>query len=120
MKIRELMENVKKPLPIIPDIIVACSCIKRPGLSSALSFANVVNKYAQIGIPTEDNEDGTPNMTLLQTKAILDEVYRAIKEDMRVQVNTMPSTMKIVGTSATGGAVTATNADFGRAFGCGI
>ena len=98
-KIKSLINTARKPFPLFPAIIMICSCIKRPGLSSIVSAANIIATNAKIGIPTGKNPDGSPNLINAFVKNMVDEVVRAIQNDMQVQVAFKPGDIQISGTA---------------------
>ena len=98
-KIKSLIDTARKPFPLFPAIIMICSCIKRPGLSSIVSIANIIASNTKIGIPTGANPDGSPNLINAFVKNMVDEVVRAIQNDMQVQVAFKPGDIQISGTA---------------------
>ena len=98
-KIKSLIDTARKPFPLFPAIIMICSCIKRPGLSSIVSVANIIASNTKIGIPTGTNPDGSPNLINAFVKNMVDEVVRAIQNDMQVQVAFKPGDIQISGTA---------------------
>lgn len=101
--INGLMEKVKNPLKLIPAFLLACITIRRTG-SSAMNAASTAIEYCKaIGIPTDENEDGTPNLvnqyTYAITKAILDE----IKNNGLVQIVIPKNTLVIQSTGTNSG-----------------
>lgn len=87
----------------IPAIVMLCSLAKRPGLSTVVSVMRIVQKYKEFGINTDKNPDGSENLYVLMTTAIVDEVYRALREDANVQGATAPSAISFMGTGANAG-----------------
>ena len=80
-----------------------CSLAKRPGLSTIVSVMNIVQQFKKRGIPTEPNEDGTPNLNIQLAYTIVDEVYRALREDANVQGACSPSSISILGNGENAG-----------------
>lgn len=106
--ISNTFDKVRKPFPPIPKVLLLCSINKRPGLSPILSTAKVAKTLSKLGIPTEPMPDGSPNRTVAYTYAILSEVFRAIREDAKIQIVVQPGSPKIVvnggyGTDISGG-----------------
>ena len=98
-----IQKTVRSPFPSIPAIIMLCSLAKRPGLSSIMSLVNVVQKFKKYGIPTEPNEDGSPNLNVQYAYIILDEVYRALREDANIQGAGAPASISFSGSGANAG-----------------
>lgn len=95
--------KLSKVIPM-PAIYLLCSAMSRKGLSPLKSLSNVCQLLESYGIPTGPNPDGSPNMTVLATYAILKEVYRAQTEDAVVQGGINPGEMMIMsqGSNAAG------------------
>ena len=98
--IKGLFNITRQPAPEIPGVLMAIGCTQKPGLSPTLSLGKIVNKLAKHGIPTEPLPDGTENKTVQVVKAIVEEVYRAIKEDANIQISYAPGTITILATGA--------------------
>lgn len=85
--IRNLFTNtLRKPAVQVPAIIMICSLMKRPGLSSIISLGNICKNLSDEGIPTEKLPDGTPNLMTKFANAVTKEIYRALKEDANIQI----------------------------------
>lgn len=110
-KIKSLVETARKPFPKFPTIIMICSCIKKPGLSSILSIANIVASNLKIGIPTGKNPDGSPNLVNAFVGNVVEEVVRAIQDDMQVQIGFKPGDIQITGTTSDGKTIVGMNAN---------
>lgn len=118
--IQTLMESIRPPANIIPGIIMICSLVKRPGLSTIFSVGNIITNLSKKGFITGKNEDGSANMTNLLVEAIVSEIYRAIKKDMNLQVAFQPGSMMFMGTGANAGGpvvVNGVNTTFGQGVG---
>lgn len=111
ISVKSLCQSIKKiaqqtgrsAAATIPAIVMLCSLAKRPGLSTVVSVMNIVQRYKEFGINTDKNPDGSENLYVLMTTAIVDEVYRALREDANVQGATAPSAITITGTGANAG-----------------
>ena len=88
---------LKKPAQGISNIIMLCGLMKRPGLSTILSIANIAQAMAEKGLPTEPNEDGSPNQMLLFAGIVVDEMYRALREDAKITFVLSPGKLSIKG-----------------------
>lgn len=108
--IRDLFNNkLRSAANVIPGIIMICSLSKRPGLSSLISFGNIVQELEKNGIPTGPLPDGTPNLMNKMVKSVVTEVFRALKEDANIQVALAPGTVNVVATGGNaGGPITVT------------
>lgn len=101
--INNLFNLARKPFPKISNYLLICSLMQRPGLSTILSTGNVTKVLAKLGFPTGNNPDGSTNMTVSYTMAILDEVFRAMKFDANITSAIVPGTLKFIGTGSNGG-----------------
>lgn len=92
--------SLRSPANFISGIILICGLARRPGLSCIISVGNIIQDISKKGIPTEDLPDGTPNMMNQLVLSIVNETYRALKEDANVQVALAPGAINV---RATGG-----------------
>lgn len=113
---KSLAESIKKIISTsarsaaatIPAIIMLCSLAKRPGLSTIVSVMNIVQKFKEKGIPTEPLPSGEPNLYIQMTTAIVDEIYRALREDANIQGAGAPGAFTVIAKGANaGGDITA-------------
>ena len=93
-------KTIRAAFPQIPAIVLLCSLAKRPGLSTIMSIANIVQRFKEKGIPTEPNEDGTPNLNVQMAYIIADEIYRALREDANIQGACAPGAVNFLGSGA--------------------
>ena len=101
--IKNLFDFKQTPAPQIPGMLTAIACTQKPGLSSIKSLSNVVSELNKHNIPTDPLPDGTENKTLILSRAIIKEVYRAMTEDASVQVAYAPGAITIMAAGANGG-----------------
>lgn len=78
--------TLQKPARLVPAIIMLCSLMKRPGLSTIISMGNIAKNLANSGIPTEPLPDGSQNLMLKFANAVTKEIFRALKEDANIQI----------------------------------
>jgi hypothetical protein len=110
--IRNLFDKIRPAAAAIPGIIMVCSLLKRPGLSVMVSAGNIIKRQSEFGAPTGMAPDGTPNMMNGLIVTIVDEVYRALREDANIQVAYGPGTINVTATGAnSGGPVTVVGAN---------
>lgn len=119
--ITNFFDNLRPPFPQLSRILLVCSMIRRPGLSTIQSVSNIVKDLNRLGIPTGPMPDGSANLTVAFTFASTKEVYRGIKKDMSIQVGIQPGTMSSVGTGANaGGPVTVVSTNTTPSMGYGM
>ena len=102
-QIKELFDVSRQPAPEIPGMLMAVGCKQKPGLSSKMSLGNIVKVLDQHEIPTDPLPDGTENKTVQVALAIVDEIYRAIREDANIQVAHEPGAITIMASGANSG-----------------
>ena len=94
--IKDVFEGgFRSPANVISSLILICSLAKRPGLSAILSTSKVLQSLSQRGIPTEDLPDGTKNMMNQVIYETMNEAFRAIREDMNIQVGLEPGSISV-------------------------
>jgi hypothetical protein len=91
--------KVTKMVPM-PAILLLCAAMNRPGLSRTRSLANICRSLEELGIPTKNNPDGSPNLIVSVASATLEEVYRAMCEDAVVQGGAQAGTVSIMSQGA--------------------
>jgi hypothetical protein len=116
--ISNFFDNIRPPFPQLSRILLVCSMIRRPGLSTIQSVSNIVKDLNRLGIPTGPMPDGSANLTVAFTFANTKEIYRGIKKDMSIQVGIQPGSAMVTAAGAnSGGPVvvqgTITNATMG-------
>ena len=95
--------DFRKPANVISSLILICSLGKRPGLSTILSTSKVLQALNQRGIPTGDLPDGTKNMMNQVIFEMFNEEFRAIREDMNIQVALEPGAISVTATGGNAG-----------------
>ena len=98
--LKGLFNITRQPAPEIPGMLMAIGCMQKPGLSTAVSIGNIVKRLNKHSIPTDPLPDGTENKTVQFALAIVDEVYRAIREDANIQIAYAPGSISILATGA--------------------
>lgn len=87
--------KITKVMPM-PAIFLLCAALSRQGLSPLRSLSNVCKLLEEAGIPTGPNPDGSPNLIVLASYALLKEIYRAQTEDAVIQGGVMPGEMMLM------------------------
>ena len=99
-QIKNLFDVSRQPAPEIPGMLMAIGCAQKPGLSSKVSVGNIVKTLDKHEIPTSPLPDGTENKTVQVVLAIVNEVYRALREDANIQVAHYPGAITIMAAGA--------------------
>lgn len=98
--LKSMFDITRQPAPQIPGMLMAIGCTQKPGLSTAVSIGNIVKRFNKHSIPTDPLPDGTENKTVQIALAIVDEIYRAIREDANIQIAHAPGTISVLTTGA--------------------
>lgn len=104
-QINQHLDNINKVATkniSVPAILLLCAAMNKPGLSTLKSTTNICVALENLGIPTGDNPDGSPNLIVKAVNAIVDEIYRAMKEDASVKTAIRPGAVNIVGVNGAG------------------
>lgn len=110
--ITKTMESAKTPVNILPPMLLKCTSLLRSGLSAYKITAKIIQNNKNIGIPTEENPDGTTNLINAYTYNVVREIVDAIKNDASVQVAVPASSLLIQANGGNAGGpivVTGTN-----------
>jgi hypothetical protein len=84
--ITNAMDSSKIPVNILPPFLLKCTSLNRPGLSAYKITSQIIENNKSLGIPTEDNPDGSANLINQYTYNIVKCVVEAIKNDAAVQI----------------------------------
>ena len=118
--IENFFSNVRPPFPQMSRLLLVCSMARRPGLSTIQSVANITKDLNKLGIPTSTMPAGCDNMSLGYSYAYVNELHRAFKNDVSLQVGLQPGTLTLTAFGANGGGpmtVEGTNTSTGQGFG---
>lgn len=110
--IQSVINNITRPpFPPFSGLIMGCSLAQRPGLSTIMSTTNVIKNLSKYGIKTNDMDDGEPNFLNNYTQEVIDEVFRALREDAKIQVTMNPGSIMSIGTGSNGGGPVVVNSN---------
>ena len=105
----EAMEKGVTPAQTLPPILLKCITQTRPGLSAYKTTTEIIMNNKKIGIPTEDNPDGSTNLINLYTYNVVKCIYDALKNEASVQVAIPRESLLIQGNGANAGGPIVTN-----------
>lgn len=88
-------DSTNIPANILPPLLLKCISLQRPGLSAYKIAAQAIENNKALGIPVEDNPDGSPNLINQYTYNIVKCMVDAIKNDAAVQVNIPLGSLKV-------------------------
>lgn len=107
--INKLIQQARTPLKKIPSILLLCTAIKRPGLSAMIIASKIIQKKAELGIPTGNAADGSLNLGNIVDYITSEQIVYAIKNDLKVMTTVPIGGISFYGTGANaGGPVTVT------------
>ena len=103
---------VRKPLAVLPPLLLICEVRNRPGLSAIVSTASIIKRLPEAQIETGVNNCGSPNMNNQFVRIICEELIKEIKDNARVTCVVGPAKLNSIGSGANAGGpvvVTSTN-----------
>ena len=106
MSVAKLIKDFRECKSIINDLQMLLSQIQvttqqlplplllatklRKGYSKTGAFLNVISEFEKLGLPTGPMPDGSPNLTLISIKAIIDGIDKETTENGRVDIGIGP------------------------------
>ena len=101
--ITNTLDSAKMPANVLPPFLLKCTALNRPGLSAYKIASRIIENNKALGIPVEDNPDGTANLINQYTYNVVKCMVDAIKNDASVQVAIPQQSLLIKATGGTGG-----------------
>lgn len=115
------LDSAKIPANVLPPLLLKCTALNRPGLSAYKIAAQIIQNNKALGIPVEDNPDGSANMINQYTYNVVKCIVDAIKNDASVQVAIPMQSLLIQATGGNaGGPVTCIGSNLLDSIGNGI
>lgn len=115
------LDSSKIPANILPPLLLKCTALNRPGLSAYKIAAQIIQNNKALGIPVEDNPDGSDNLINQYTYNVVKCIVDAIKNDATVQVAIPMQSLLIQATGGNaGGPVTCIGTNLLDSVGNGI
>lgn len=119
--ITNTLDSVNLPANVLPPLLLKCTALNRPGLSAYKIATQIIQNNKLIGIPVEDNPDGSANMINQYTYNVVKCIVDAIKYDATVQVAIPMQSLLIQATGGNaGGPVTCIGTNLLDSIGNGI
>ena len=97
------MNAVRKPLMPISAALIACGTISRPGLSPMVIASNIISRQSEAGAYFGPLKDGSQNVAEAMERIRVEEIVKAIKEDMKIEMAIPPGGIAIEGTGNAAG-----------------
>jgi hypothetical protein len=101
--ITNTLDSAKMPANVLPPFLLKCTALNRPGLSAYKIASRIIENNRALGIPVEDNPDGTANLINQYTYNVVKCMVDAIKNDASVQVAIPQQSLLIQATGGNGG-----------------
>ena len=101
--ITNTLDSAKMPANVLPPFLLKCTALNRPGLSAYKIASIIIENNKALGIPVEDNPDGTANLINQYTYNVVKCMVDAIKNDASVQVAIPQQSLLIQATGGNGG-----------------
>ena len=101
--ITNTLDSAKMPANVLPPFLLKCTALNRPGLSAYKIASRIIENNKALGIPLEDNPDGTANLINQYTYNVVKCMVDAIKNDASVQVAIPQQSLLIQATGGNGG-----------------
>ena len=101
--ITNTLDSAKMPANVLPPFLLKCTALNRPGLSAYKIASRIIENNKAVGIPVEDNPDGTANLINQYTYNVVKCMVDAIKNDASVQVAIPQQSLLIQATGGNGG-----------------
>ena len=119
--ISNTLDSSRIPANILPPLLLKSTALNRPGLSAYKIAAQIIQNNKALGIPVEDNPDGSDNLINQYTYNVVKCIVDAIKNDATVQVAIPMQSLLIQATGANaGGPVTCVGTNLLDSVGNGI
>jgi hypothetical protein len=110
--IEKAFSTVRKPLGLLPPLLLICEIKNRPGLSAIMTTSSIIRRLPEARIETGANNCGSPNMNNQFVRIVCEELIKEIKDNARVTCVIEPGSINSVGSGANAGGpvvVTSTN-----------
>lgn len=115
------LDSASMPANVLPPLLLKCISLQRPGLSAYKIATQIIENNRAIGLPTEDNPDGSANLINQYTYNVVKCMVDAIKNDASVQVAIPMQSLLIQATGGNaGGPVTCVGTNLIDSLGNGI
>lgn len=115
------LDSASMPANVLPPLLLKCISLQRPGLSAYKIATQIIENNRAIGLPTEDNPDGSANLINQYTYNVVKCMVDAIKNDASVQVAIPMQSLLIQATGGNaGGPITCVGTNLIDSLGNGI
>lgn len=101
--ITNVLNKARPALQAIPPLIMVCSVLQRPGLSSMTIAANIIRRQSEAGAPVGALADGSQNVSEAMERIRIEEIIKALRLEAKVEVVVPPGSIAITAFGANAG-----------------
>lgn len=99
--IEKLLTQARAPLTIVPSILLVCSAIQMPGVSSKTIAANIIKRQGEAGAPLGAAADGSQNISEAMEVIRVEEIVKGFKQMARIDSAIPIGAIQVAGTVQT-------------------
>ena len=99
--IEKLLTQARAPLTTIPAILLVCSAIQMPGVSSKTIAANIIKRQGEAGAPMGAAADGSQNISEAMEVIRVEEIVKGFKQMARIDSAIPIGAIQVAGTVQT-------------------
>lgn len=101
--ISKILDKARPALALLPPFLMMCGALRRPGLSDIAVTANIIQRQSEAGAPTGALADGSRNVAEGMERVRVEEIFKALRMDARVEVVVPPGAISFMGFGANAG-----------------
>lgn len=99
--IEKLLTQARAPLTMVPSILLVCSAIQMPGVSSKTIAANIIKRQGEAGAPLGAAADGSQNISEAMEVIRVEEIVKGFKQMARIDSAIPIGAIQVAGTVQT-------------------
>jgi hypothetical protein len=99
--IEKALMYARAPLTTIPSILLVCSAIQMPGVSSKTIAGNIIRRQGEAEAPLGAAADGSQNISEAMEVIRVEEMIKGLKQQARIDSAIAPGTIQVAGTVQT-------------------
>ena len=99
--IEKAIAVVRKPLVQIPTVLAVCGAVNKPSLSPMLIAVSIIARRPEAGAYCGPAPDGSQNVDEAMEVIRIEEICKAIKNDLSIQGGIPPGGIHLTGTAMT-------------------
>jgi hypothetical protein len=99
--IEKLLTRARAPLTTMPAVLLACSAIQMPGVSSKVIASNIIRRQGEAGAPIGAASDGSQNISEAMEVIRVEEIVKGLKKMARIDSSVCVGEIQVAGTVQT-------------------